>query len=392
MIKGDLYRPLVINGTALRSNSYCVGTLVVNEDSTDRSSKIQVLCTGNTEGFSEGYSGYLFEDDVLSHNIETYLTNTGIPCLTSVNNINTLCSHDIVEILPNNIVKILFRANSDDNAIVVTNHCNCNCVMCPEPLAVRENESIRLEKILSLLHLIDSYPRFLCITGGEPTTLKEKLFDILDVCRERLPYTNYMLLTNARMFSYMSYTVEFINHKPQSFAFGIPIYGSTSDIHDKITNTAGSFVQTIAGIKNLTKTGNIVELRVVVSKMNYGELLDLSDFIVHNFPNVSRVNIMALEMLGNAIVNKDDTWIDFDVIREPVRLMTINLIRNGIETYLFNFPLCFVDESLWSITLKSISDYKVRYFDGCDSCGVKEKCGGFFNSTINLKELRVSPF
>ena len=354
--------------------------------------KIQVLYRGHANSFAKGYSAYLFEDKEIDHKIEGYLAQTGVPFLIEVNNIDTLCSHDIVEILPNNIVKILFRVNSDDNALVVTNHCNCNCVMCPEPLAVRDNESIPVEKIKRLIQLIDSYPKYLCITGGEPTTLKESLFDILDTCRARLPNTNYMLLTNARMFTYINYVTEFNNHKPQSLALGIPLYGSTSEIHDKITNTVGSFAQTVNGIRNLIKTGNIIEIRIVVSKLNYRELLQLSNFIIGNFPNVARVNIMALEMLGNAIVNKEDTWIDFTEIKEPVRQMTINLIKNGIETYLFNFPLCFVDETLWSITLKSISDYKVRYFDECEECVVKEKCGGFFNSTINLKELQVVPY
>jgi His-Xaa-Ser repeat-associated downstream radical SAM protein len=392
MVKGDRYRPLVINGTSMNRIDYCMGVLVVDEDTTDRNNKIQVLYSDHTDNFSEGYDGYLFEDRDVDTGIKEYLDKAGKPYLLHVNNIDTVCSKDIVEIYPNHTVKILFRANSDDNALVVTNQCNCNCVMCPEPAAVRDNGAVSIEKIIKTIHLVDSLPKYLCITGGEPTILKEKLFDILDSCSERLPYTNFMLLTNARMFSYMSYTLEFNEHRPQYLTMGIPLYGSTPGIHDRITNTSGSFVQTVAGIKNLIRTGNSIELRVVVSKLNCDGLQLLSDFIICNFPNVARVSIMALEMLGNAIINKDDTWIGFDDLKEPVKQMAIKLIQNGIETYLFNFPLCFVDETLWSITLKSISDYKIRYFDECEKCAVKEKCGGFFNSTINIKELDVKPY
>ncbi len=391
MINGDMVRPLILNGKST-STGYCMGISVVNENTENKNNKIQVLFTNCENNFSEGYIGYLFEDDILPENIENYLFKSGVPFLKGVNHIRTLIDRDIIEVISvNNIAKVLFRVNSGDNALVVTNNCNCNCIMCPEPFGVRQNDNIPVEKIVNMISLIDSNTNYLCITGGEPTILKEKLFIILDECKEKLINTNFMFLTNARMFTYINYAYEFNLHRPPHMVLGIPIYGNCSEIHDPITNTIGSFQQTVNGVRNLLGLGNNIELRIVVTKLNYKNLIGLSNFIISKFPKVLRVNIMALEMLGNAIINKEHIWIGFDEIKDIIRETAVNLISNGIETYLFNFPLCFVDESLWSIALKSISDYKVRYFDECEICKAKEKCGGFFYSTINLKELKVKP-
>lgn len=386
-----MFRPLILNGKS-SSTGYCMGISIVNEYTENKSNKIQVLFTNCENNFSEGYLGYMFEDDILPENIENYLLKSDVPFLKGVNHIRTLINQDIIEIISTNkIAKVLFRVNSGDNALVVTNNCNCNCIMCPEPFSVRQNDTIPVERIVNMISLIDSTPNYLCITGGEPTILKEKLFVILDECKEKLTNTNFMLLTNARMFSYMNYAKEFNLHRPSHIVLGVPIYGNSSEIHDTITNTIGSFQQTVNGVKNLIELDNNIELRIVVSKLNYKNLIELSNFIISNFSEVLRVNIMALEMLGNAIINKESVWIGFDEIKGIIKETAVNLIRNGIETYLFNFPLCFVDESLWSIALKSISDYKVRYYDECEICKAKEKCGGFFNSTINLKEFKVEP-
>ena len=50
-----------------------------------------------------------------------------------------------------------------------------------------------------------------------------------------------------------------------------------------------------------------------------------------------------------------------------------------------------IDKRLYSIAHKSITDYKVRYMPQCEECLVKEQCGGFFNSTINVKDIKVRP-
>jgi len=203
--------------------------------------------------------------------------------------------------------------------------------------------------------------------------------------------SNCVMLTNGRMFYYKDYVKEFIKRRPDNMITAIPIHGHISELHDSITQSKGSFEQTITGIKMLHDLGESIEIRVVLSKMNYLHLLDIANLIIDKFPNTFRVNFMAMEMLGNAVVNASKVWVDFDKLQSEISKASRLLIGNGINTYLYNFPLCYVNENLWSITMNSISESKVRYREECKECKVLSKCGGFFNSTMNFKSLKAKP-
>ena len=134
-----------------------------------------------------------------------------------------------------------------------------------------------------------------------------------------------------------------------------------------------------------------VEIRIVVLKKNFKELENIAKLIVKEIPEVKMVNIMALEMTGNAFKNKKEVWVDYEKIRDYLYNACIFLLKTGIITNLYNFPLCNLDKRLYSIAHKSITDYKVRYMERCEECLVKDQCGGFFNSTINVKSIKVKP-
>ena len=43
---------------------------------------------------------------------------------------------------------------------------------------------------------------------------------------------------------------------------------------------------------------------------------NIAKFIVENIPQVKMVNIMALEMTGNAFKNKEKVWINFSDVND----------------------------------------------------------------------------
>ena len=175
------------------------------------------------------------------------------------------------------------------------------------------------------------------------------------------------------------------------FRIAVPLYADNEKLHDEITQTRGSFKQTLLGIKKLIENNIDIEIRIVVLKKNYKKLKDIAKYIVKEIPEVKMVNIMALEMTGNAFKNKKKVWINFEKIKDRLYEACITLLRAGIITNLYNFPLCNLDKRLYSIAHKSITDYKVRYMQKCEECLVKDQCGGFFNSTINIKDIKVKP-
>ena len=96
-------------------------------------------------------------------------------------------------------------------------------------------------------------------------------------------------------------------------------------------------------------------------------------------------------MTGTARKNLEEVWIpyrkSFFYIANAIRL----LVENGIDVKLYNFPLCTVDKSFWTLCEKSISDNKVRFAEECYSCKYKGACSGIFAGTLQLERDELRP-
>ena len=384
------YRPFVLKGIINVSNKdeYIIGKIIKNKNVNDeeKDQYIQVLNDNNLELFTQGYKGYIFENE--PKQIDMKNTNYSF----NIEHFETLIDYDVVEIVNNKWIRVLYRDDSNDNAIVVTNQCNSNCIMCPDAEIVRNTKDVPyIEKILEQIRCIPNDTNHITITGGEPGMIKENLLRILAECKKYLPDTDFLLLSNGRIFSNTEYTIKTKEYVPKYFRIAIPLYADNENLHDEITQTKGSFKQTLLGIKKLIENKIDVEIRIVVLKKNFKQLENIAKLIVKEIPEVKMVSIMALEMTGNAFKNKKEVWVDYEKIRDYLYNACIFLLKTGIITNLYNFPLCNLDKRLYSIAHKSITDYKVRYMEQCEECLVKDQCGGFFNSTINVKSIKVKP-
>ena len=260
------------------------------------------------------------------------------------------------------------------------------------PENVRRNGSnIRIDYLLSLIRYIPATLPHVTITGGEPFMIREKLFDILGYLKEKCVGTEFLLLTNGRAFSIAGYAERLVNTAPSRFCVGIPIHGNNARLHDSITRVNGSFEQTVDGIKKLIKGNVDVEIRIVVTRFNADSFTDIARMIIKEYPNISSVKIMAMEMLGNAATHFNQVWIPYDEIFGKIKSAINLLVNNNIDVAIYNMPLCFVDEGYWYICKKSISDYKIRYYDKCLDCNVKNLCGGVFAGTYRFLEDSVKP-
>lgn len=381
-------RPLILRGNIIvkNQNDYIIGRIIKNKNVEEKNKYIQILENENIELFEEGYLGYIFQDKPKNINLEN------INYCYQVKDYETLIDFDVVEIINKKNIRVLYRDDSDDNVIMVTNQCNSNCIMCPDPDVIRntkENPDIR--KLIEQVRCIPEDTKHITITGGEPGILKENLIVLLNECKENLQNTEFLLLSNGRVFADEKFTTKLKKKLPNQIRIAIPIYADNEELHDQITRAKGSFRQTITGIRRLIDKKIDVEIRIVVLKKNYQYLEKIAKFIVKKLPEVKIVNIMALEMTGNAYKNKKEIWINFKDVKEYIYNASVTIIKAGIITNLYNFPLCSLDEKLYSIARKSITDYKVRYKEECNQCIAKEKCGGFFNSTINEKDIQIKP-
>lgn len=392
MIKDESYRPIFLKAESGKVNQNRIGSIARDSDPLEKEKYIKLVEATNT--YTDGFSAYLFAEKAMNGEFRENLDKRGISYLTAVNHLDTLLDGDVVELNKgSSLIKVLFRRNSLDNALVFTNQCNCNCIMCPDSVNLRRQvHNDYLDRIMELLKAIDPLTPSLCITGGEPTILKNGFLALVSECRLRLPHTSFTILSNGRMFFYRDFAEKFSRLKPPMTVISIPIHGHIPELHDRITSTQNSFIQTFEGVENLLALEEKVEIRIVINRLNYQHLINIAKMIINNLTNVNKVIFMTLEMLGNAVKNNEDVWIDFWEVEPYLNEAVVYLLSQRKMVSLYNFPLCYLKRDLWGLAAKSISEHKVRYEEECESCKYKNYCGGFFASTLGVRKIRVRPF
>src|SRR4030043_417837 len=111
----------------------------------------------------KNYEAILFSSEKIDKKIELLK----IPTVYKINGIHILDDGDVVEILPDGRITVLYKNKSPHNIIFVTSKCNSNCIMCPQPINYAEGNLTDLN--LKLISLIDKSTNELALTGGEPT-------------------------------------------------------------------------------------------------------------------------------------------------------------------------------------------------------------------------------
>ena len=220
----------------------------------------------------------------------------------------------------------------------------------------------------------------LSLTGGEPT-LNTDLFDILKEARSVFPKTEIAILTNGRMFFYKDYMTKFCSLDTDNIKAVIPLYGHTAALHDLATRVSGSFKQTIYGIRNLLDKNILVEIRVIINRVNYLHLDRIAALVFDELKGVIGLVFVAMEL------NKDtvDRRMAVRYSELAFHLNKAMEIPNagGINTKLFHFPLCVTDQKYWGNIFKSIEDYKLTYIKKCAACARKKECMGILKTYLS---------
>ncbi|MDY4204141.1 His-Xaa-Ser system radical SAM maturase HxsC [Porcincola intestinalis] len=301
-----------------------------------------------------------------------------------------LNDYDVLEVFPDGTVNRYYNDSSEDNLFFITEKCNSNCIMCPSPDSSRKGGgSWRAKQLIYIAQHIPADAKHFTITGGEPFMIGSEIFDFFKYLRNRFEETEFLVLTNGRALAIKSYSQVLENTLPYNTLFGIPLHASNAKLHDFITRASGSFVQTVAGIRNLILLKIPVEIRIVVNRLNVSDLERLAFFIVKEFPEVDHVSIMAMEMTGSAYINRNVVWIPYKDSFNYVSKAVDIFIENAINVRLYNYPLCTVQPEYWTLCKKSISGRKIRYLEACFECKMKDACGGMFAGTRHLEESEI---
>ena len=272
--------------------------------------------------------------------------------------------------------EVLFRASDLHHTVFLTNRCNSRCVMCSQPPTTND-DSWRVKECLEASRLLSWSPDVLGFTGGEPMLLGASLRHTLNHYRTTHPRTQLEVLTNGRLASDEGLARTLFDQL-EATTWLVPLYGHAPFIHDFVVQAGGAFDETIAGLLNLQKYRQPIQLRIVLIKPVVQVLPQLCEFIVRNLPFVKEVALMGCEPIGFSLANQDECRIDIRDWHRELEQGIRQLQRGEIPVVLMNLPLCCLDKTLWPLAHRSISDWKNTYANECDTCVVKSDCCGLF--------------
>lgn len=300
---------------------------------------------------------------------------------------------DVIRLSPDRkTIRVLFRAASPHNSILVTERCNHYCLMCSQP-PKKIDDSWILDEIEELIPLIPRRTPEIGFTGGEPTLYGDRFLDILRLTKSYLPNTAVHILSNGRSFSDSGFAERYADINHPDMMVGIPIYSDDPARHDYIVQAKGAFDETVRGVLNLKRLQQKVEIRVVIHRQSIGRLTKLAEFLARNLLFVDHVALMGLEIMGFTRANLEKLWIDPFEYKDQLSEVVSMLAAYGMPVSLYNHQLCLVNRDVEPFYRKSISDWKNEYAPECAGCARQSECGGFFSSGIRYRySEHIRPF
>ncbi len=302
----------------------------------------------------------------------------------NIPSLDHLSEGDLIAVGTTGNINTLYRINSHYNTLLTTERCNSNCLMCSQPPRDRDDIDHYYNILKKLIPLIPKDCPEINLSGGEPTLMGELFFNMIEQIQHDLPDTEIHVLTNGRTFAWNSMAERLGEINCNRLMLGIPLYADYYQIHDYIVQANNAFYQTVAGLHNLARYNQRIEIRVVLHKQSIPRLVKLAKYIYKNLPFVEHITFMGLEYIGYTPFNIDKLWIDpydyNDELEESVEF----LAGQGMNVSIYNSQLCVLPESLWKYSRKSISDWKNSYLPECEQCSKLIDCGGLF--TWNLKK------
>lgn len=287
--------------------------------------------------------------------------------------------NDILEITEEKEIITHISKDSNDNSLLVNNHCNLRCINCPQT-NTDEIPNLR-KKNFEIIDLLNKNINQIGLTGGEPTLNIDYLIEIIEKLYKKNNKIQIDILSNANNLSDATQLFELIMIKKIDVTFCVALYADIPEIHDKLTQVKGSFWKTIKALHYMAYYQQKIELRFIINKLNYNRLPSFINFSYNNLPYIKRLALIGMEYSGAALKNAEQLYIK----QSDYNLQLVNAIKTAkqrnIPIFIFNHQVCKVDMKIWKYCVPTISDWKTYYLPHCNFCAMRDICGGVFATT-----------
>lgn len=220
--------------------------------------------------------------------------------------------------------------------------CNNNCIHCvvadqrARALERRGRDYRTTGEVLRELWEARGRYDLVTFTGGEPTLRK----DLAVLVRACVAFGFQVgIQTNGRVLAYDGARTPLLG---LGVRFVVAIHGPDARTHEAITRAQGSFEQTVRAIEALSRAGEKVTGKVVITRANLERLWEISRLLVGL--GVRRANFTFPHGLGNAAIGYEEKVPKFEEVVGPLRAAVEAMERGGGEAVTEGIPLCVLGD------------------------------------------------
>ena len=240
--------------------------------------------------------------------------------------------------------------------------CNNKCLHC----SIKQKDSSKTDLSSIFSSLKEKTEENVAFYGGDPT-LRTDLFEIIHTAR-RDGYRRVKLLTNGRAFSNFQFLGQIINAGCNLFE--MTLWGSNPSLHDYLTQSSGSFLETVRGLENMAGLSDdkFVCVRIPIYKENYSDLENCVTTAL-NF-GINRI-----------ILSFQDNHLAYQQVLPHIKNAINISIFNRVWIMTEGVPFCIMpglEQHIGEILsgLNKIHEKIFQHYNCCSQCIYKDLCPG----------------
>jgi MoaA/NifB/PqqE/SkfB family radical SAM enzyme len=242
--------------------------------------------------------------------------------------------------------------------------CQNSCLFCMVRDEMASCQDLSMEEIEKAI-LQQDRGSVINFFGGEPT-LYPRFTEALS-CAKRHGCSS-IVATNGRRFADKTFLEETIvsgiSHIRTS------LYGGTPEVHDYHTDSVGSFIETVAGIRNIVEKGIDVLVNYVITALNFTEIESTADVIMAL--GVRHMKFSSLIKAMNCL-----EFVPSNRVVRPYLIKALEKCRiNGLKMEIEKSPLCLASEYCQCCIIEPQDAELYARHEECQACYVKTLCPG----------------